>query len=128
MPVSGTSSALESLEVIFGQDLNGDGVVGLYASPGTTLQISTGLAGISGATTIGAGATLELAAADSSSVTFAGSTGMLRLDHSSTFGGSISNFAGNGTLSGSDQIDLRDVKYSSVQDSFANGVLTVDGW
>ena len=37
----------------------------------------------------------------------------------------ISNFAGNGTLPGSDQIDLRDVKYSSVQDSFANGVLTV---
>ena len=33
--------------------------------------------------------------------------------------------AGNGTLSGSDQIDLRDVKYSSVQDSFAHGVLTV---
>ena len=123
--VSGTSSALESLEVIFGQDLNGDGVVGLYASPGTTLQISTGLAGISGATTIGAGATLELAAADSSSVTFAGSTGMLRLDHSSTFGGSISNFGGNGTLLGSDQIDLRDVKYGSVQDSFAKGALTV---
>jgi len=123
--VAGTSSALESLEVIFGQDLNGDGVVGLYASPGTTLQISTGLAGISDATTIGAGATLELAAADSSSVTFAGPTGMLRLDHSSTFAGSISKFAGNGALSGSDQIDLRDVKYSSVRDSFANGLLTV---
>ena len=123
--VSSNSSALESLEPVFGQDLNGDRVVGLYASPGTTLQISTSLAGISGATTIGAGASLELPAADTSSVTFAGPTGMLRLDHSSTFGGSISKFAGNGTLSGSDQIDLRDVKYSSVQDSFANGVLTV---
>ena len=43
MTVSGTSSALESLEVIFGQDLNGDGVIGLYAAPGTTLQISTAL-------------------------------------------------------------------------------------
>ena len=38
--VSGNSYALESLEPIFNQDLNGDGVVGLYAAPGTTLQIS----------------------------------------------------------------------------------------
>ncbi|MGP0083064.1 MAG: S8 family serine peptidase, partial [Steroidobacteraceae bacterium] len=38
--VSGTSTALESFESIFGQDLNGNGVIGLYAAPGTALQIS----------------------------------------------------------------------------------------
>jgi hypothetical protein len=83
------------------------------------------MAGISGSATIGTGATLELAAADSGSVTFNGSTGTLRLDHSSTFSGEIFNFTGNGSLSGSDQIDLRDINYNSVQDSYANGVLTV---
>ena len=40
--VSGNSYALESVETTFHQDLNGDGVVGLYAAPGTTLQISQG--------------------------------------------------------------------------------------
>ena len=78
-----------------------------------------------GPATISTGATLELAAADYGAVTFLGSTGTLRLDHSSTFFGKISNFTGNGSLSGSDQIDLKDVKYGSVHDSYANGVLTV---
>ena len=123
--VSGTSSALESLEPIFHQDLNRDGVIGLDAAPGKTLQISQALAGTSGSATIGTGATLELTAADSAPVTFAGPTGTLRLDHSSTFSGKISKFGGNGSLSGSDHIDLRDVKYSSVHDSYSNGVLTV---
>jgi len=123
--VSGTSSALESLEPIFHQDLNRDGVIGLDAAPGKTLHISQALAGTSGSATIGTGATLELTAADSAPVTFAGPTGTLRLDHSSTFSGKISKFGGNGSLSGSDHIDLRDVKYSSVHDSYSNGVLTV---
>ena len=123
--VSGTSSALESLEPVFRQDLNRDGVIGLYAAPGTTRQITNALAGTTGSATIGIGAMLELTAADSASVTFAGSTGTLRLDHSSTFSGKIFKFSGNGSLSGSDHIDLRDVKYSSEHDSYANGVLTV---
>ena len=100
-------------------------MIGLYAAPGTTRQITNALAGTTGSTTIGIGATLALTAADSASVTFAGSTGTLRLDHSSTFSGEIFKFSGNGSLSGSDHIDLRDVKYSSVHDSYANGVLTV---
>jgi hypothetical protein len=74
---------------------------------------------------IGAGATLEVAGSDSSTVTFQSSTGALRLDHSATFSGKILNFSGTGTLSGSDQIDLRDVKYSSAHASYANGVLAV---
>jgi hypothetical protein len=122
---AGNDYALESFETIFNQDLNGDGVIGLYAAPGTTLQISASLAGTSGAAIIGTGATLELQATDSASVTFQGSTGTLQLDDAPTFSGQIVNFTGNGSLSGSDQIDLSDINYSSVQDSYANGVLTV---
>ncbi|MGB9114621.1 MAG: hypothetical protein WCC91_04955, partial [Bradyrhizobium sp.] len=109
----------------FHQDLNGDGTIGIYAAPGTTLQISSPLAGTSGSATIGTGATLELAAADSASVTFSSSTGMLKLDSPSTFSGLIFNFTGNGSLSGSDQIDLKGINFNSVHDTYANGVLTV---
>ena len=124
-PVSANSLALESLELTFNQDLNGDGVIGIYAVPGTTLQISQPLSGTLGASTIGAGATFELAAADSGPVTFSASTGMLKLDNPSTFTGEIFNFTGNGSLSGSDQIDLTTINYGSVHDSYANGILTV---
>ena len=123
--VPGTSTALEQAETTFGQDLNGDGVVGLYAATGTTLQLSQALSGASGAATIAANATLELAAANSASVTFAASTGTLKLDQPSTFSGEIFNFAGDGTLSGSDHIDLKGMDYNTLQDSYANGVLTV---
>jgi hypothetical protein len=58
-------------------------------------------------------------------VTFASTTGTLRLDHSSTFTGTIYNFTGNGTLYGSDKVDLRDVNFSSAKASYADGVLTV---
>jgi hypothetical protein len=78
-----------------------------------------------GAVTIGTGATFELAAADSASVTFASSTGTLILESPSTFSGEIFNFTGNGSLSGSDQIDLTNINFKSVKDSYANGVLTV---
>ena len=117
--------ALETLENTFQQDLNGDGVIGIYAAPGTTLQITSPLSGPSGSATIGAGATLELGAANSSSVTFTSSTGMLELDQPSTFNGVIFGFTGNGTLSGSDQIDLKGINFNTVQDSYSNGVLTV---
>jgi hypothetical protein len=78
-----------------------------------------------GAVTIGAGATFELAAADSASVTFNSSTGTLILEAPATFNGKICNFTGNGSLSGSDQIDLTNINFNSVQDSYVNGVLTV---
>ena len=99
-------------------------MIGLYAAPGTTLQISNTLSGASGTATIGAGATLELSAADSASVTFAASTGILKLDQPSTFSAEIFGFTGNGSLSGSDQIDLKGINYNTVADSYANGVLT----
>jgi hypothetical protein len=122
--VSGTSIALETMETTFNQDLNGDGVVGQYAAPNTTLQISQSLSDASGAATIGAHATLELTAA-SAPVTFAASTGMLKVDQPSTFSSEIFGFTGDGTLSGSDQIDLSGIDYNTVQGSYANGVLTV---
>jgi hypothetical protein len=123
--VPGASTAFEQAETTFGQDLNGDGVVGLYAAAGTTPQLSQALSGASGVATIAANATLGLAAADSASVTFAASTGTLKLDQPSTFSGEIFNFTGDGTLSGSDHIDLKGIDYNTLQDSYANGVLTV---
>ena len=50
---------------------------------------------------------------------------MLKLDNPSTFSGTINNFSGNGTLSSSDQIDLKGINFSSVHDTYSNGVLTV---
>ena len=123
--VPGSSTAFEQAETAFGQDLNGDGVVGLYAATGTMLQLSQALSGASGAATIAANATLELAAADSASVTFTASTGTLKLDQPSTFSGEIFNFSGDGTLSGSDHIDLKGIDYNTLHDTYANGVLTV---
>ena len=75
--------------------------------------------------TVLVGASLELAGATGASITFAASTGMLKLDQPSTFTGEIFGFTGNGNLSGSDQIDLNGVNNSTVHDSYANGVLTV---
>ncbi len=77
---------------------------------GTHLTLSDAI-GAEGSATIATGASLELAAADSGSVKFGGPTGKLILDHSSTFGGQIFNFTGNGSLSGSDQIDLKDIGF-----------------
>jgi beta-glucanase (GH16 family) len=90
--VSGTSTTLEFLETTFHQDLNGDGVIGLA---------------------VHAGATLELVGAASGSVTFISSAGTLKLDTPSTFAGPIFGFTGDGTLAGSDQIDLSSLTYNN---------------
>jgi VCBS repeat-containing protein len=122
---SGTNAVLESLESTFHQDLNGDGTIGISVAPSTTLQITSSFPIAVGAATIGAGATLELNTADSASITFSSSTGMLKLDSLTAFTGVIDNFTGNGSLSGSDQIDLKGINFNSVHDSYSNGVLTV---
>ena len=57
-----------------------------------------------GATVITAGATLELAHAYSGTISFAGATGTLIIDHSSSFSGTIS-----GQLAIGDVIDLADI-------------------
>jgi hypothetical protein len=97
---------LESLETSFHQDLNGDGVIGLA---------------------VHTGATLELVGAATGPVTFIGSTGSLRLDTPLTFNGQIFGFSGDGTLTGSDQIDLRGMNYSTVHSNYDNstGILDV---
>ena len=123
--VPGNNATLESLETVFNLDLNGDGHTGIYVAPGTTLQITSPLPSAVGAATIAAGATLELSTADSASITFSASTGMLKLDSLTAFTGVIDNFTGNGSLSGSDQIDLKGINFNSVQDSYSNGILTV---
>jgi hypothetical protein len=78
-----------------------------------------------GGSTVGSGATLELTAADNATVTFAAATGMLKLDQPSSFSGEIFGFTGDGTLAGSDQIDLKGINFNTVHDGNANGVLTV---
>ena len=109
--VAGNSIALESLENTFQQDLNGDGVIGTSA-------------------TIATGGTLELAAPDSVSVQFNGPTGSLILDKSSAFDGQITGLTGNGSVSGSDQIDLKDIGFGAgttvaYTGTSTGGVLTV---
>jgi hypothetical protein len=91
--VSGSSYAIESLETTFHHDLNGDSHIGLV---------------------VGTGATLEVPGAESGSVLFAGWTGTLQLDTPAAFTGSMSDFTGNGTLSGSDHIDLTTLAFSSL--------------
>ena len=103
--VSGSSNALESIESLFHQDLNGDGTIGVPAS--------------------GGGATLTLVDANSGLTSFTGST--LAFEASSTFTGQIAGFAGDGTSQGSDQIDLLGMNYNSLHSSYNNstGVLAV---
>ena len=90
--VSGNSMRWNRLETGFHQDLNGDGVIGIA---------------------VAANATLELNGVHSDNVTFEGSTGTLKLDSPSTFTGEIIGFIGDGTLSGSDQVDLPNVSFSN---------------
>jgi hypothetical protein len=102
----------------------------LEAAAGATLRIDDPVTGIGGSQTIGAGATLEIAAADSQPVIFQGSTGTLILDHASTFSGQIFGFTGNGSPSASDQIDLKDILFgpgttASFTGNATGGTLTV---
>jgi hypothetical protein len=114
--------------------------ISVSAPTGDTLQLSGSVsasaaqqqaAGTEGASgTIGAGAILELSAATSEAVTFSGSTGTLIVDHSATFSGEIFNLTGDGHLSSSDQIDLRDIAFgsgtvSSFTGNSSGGTLTI---
>src|SRR5665213_2426222 len=64
---------------------------------------------------IAGGGSLEIgsAVASTETITFQGSTGSLALDTPSSFHGTIAGFTGDGTLVGSDQIDLKGVDYHS---------------
>jgi hypothetical protein len=105
--VSGTDAGLEAAELTFNQDLNGDGVMG----PPTIA--------------IGANERLELAGGYSGTISFAGSTGTLKIDNSSTFSGSIA-----GQLAIGDVIDLADVTAGgsaalAYSGNYSPGTLTV---
>ncbi|HJZ20510.1 MAG TPA: hypothetical protein VJ226_06105, partial [Bradyrhizobium sp.] len=63
--------------------------------------------------TIANGGAFEAAASTSENVVFEGSTGKLTLDTPASFTGTISGFTGDGTLSGSDQIDLKGIDFNS---------------
>jgi FecR protein len=72
---------------------------------------------LSGIATIDNGMTLDISSASSETVTFAndsGTTGTLVLHDSREFTGVITGFAGDGTLSNSDLIDLKDFAFSSL--------------
>jgi hypothetical protein len=129
--ISGTNATLESAELIFNQDLNGDGVIGIPpAGSHAVAAVAESSDPSPQPATIGAGATLELPGADAGPVTFDGATGALILDHASEFSGQLFNFTGNGSLSGSDQIDLRDIDFgagttASYTGTDSGGVLSV---
>jgi autotransporter passenger strand-loop-strand repeat protein len=84
--VTGESYTLEAAELAFNQDLNGDGVMG---PPTVVIQGNE---------------TLELAGPYLGTIRFATANGTLKLDHSSTFSGSIT-----GQLASGDIIDLADI-------------------
>jgi serralysin len=93
--ISGASTTVESLETTFHQDLNGDGVIGI---PTTTSPAAIQAAAAPGQTT------------------FDGAT--LTLDQPSTFSGQLVGFTGDGTLTGSDQIDLHGLSYNLAHFNF----------
>ena len=80
--------------------------------------------------TIEVGATFELRDAESGTVTFAGSTGTLLIDHAATFNGQVLGLSGNGNPSQSDVIDLKDIAFglgtrASYVGTSVDGTLTV---
>jgi hypothetical protein len=93
--IPGASPALETYEVSFDHDLNGDGVIGIPSGAGATVQTANAASGIT---------------------TFDGAT--LTLDASTASNEQIVGFTGNGAPAGSDQIDLRGLSYNSLQASF----------
>ena len=101
--VPGYSSSLESLETNFNQDLNGDGTIGIPA--GTSPAAAQ--------------------PAQGSQTSFDGQT--LTLDTPSAFGGQLVGFGGDGTLAGSDQVDLRGFNFNTLHTSFntASGTLSL---
>jgi hypothetical protein len=96
---SPSSAALESFETTFHQDLNGDGTVGPFPTSPATSQAATSPSG---------------------QTAFDGTT--LILQEPSTFTGQIVGFTGDGTLAGSDQIDLRGLSYNLVHFNFASSL------
>ena len=111
----GSSGSLQGTGIIHG-NLVDDGNV---TATGATLDVTGAVSG-SGSFTIDSGAHLDFggSVAASDNVVFQSSTGSLVLEQSTGFAGLISGFTGDGTLAGSDQIDLKDINYSSLTETF----------
>jgi hypothetical protein len=92
--VPGNSTQLESYETLFQQDLNGDGIIGIPA--GTSPAAAQ--------------------AAQAVQTFFDGQT--LTPDTPSTFAGQLIGFGGDGTLAGSDKVDLRGFNFDTLHTSF----------
>ncbi|MGA9330705.1 MAG: hypothetical protein WBV83_16680, partial [Bradyrhizobium sp.] len=88
-----------------------------FASDGASGTLFSDPGANSGALTINSNTTLDIAASGTTMVSFAnggGTTGELVLENSTAFIGSVAGFAGNGTISHSDLIDLADLNFASV--------------
>ena len=101
--VSGSSTTLENFEAIFHQDLNGDGTIGV---PAGTSPASAHVA-------------------QTSQPAFNGQT--LTLDTPAAFSGQLTGFGGDGTLAGSEQVDLRGFDFNALHTDFdsASGTLSL---
>jgi hypothetical protein len=108
------------LSSTFGTISDGNGGTIVYDPPGATPASSVD-------PTVAQGATVELKAAYAGEASFTGTTGTLQLDAPATFAGTISGFTGDGTLAGSDHINLLGFNCSSIQSSYdsSTGILTV---
>jgi hypothetical protein len=102
--VSGSSTALETLEPGFKQDLNGDGLIGRPF--------------------VGAGETLQVASAYSGQVLFTSNTGILELLKSSNFTGTVAGMTGNDAID-FDAIDPTKVQPPTYSGDASGGTLTV---
>ena len=121
---SGVLEATGSGGLIIHSDVANSGL--LWANGGN-ITIDGAVTG-NGSADIEGQATLEFGAASSENTIFGqGAVGTLILDHADNFTGQIYGFTGDGTLSGSDQIDLKGIDYTSgsFTDSYSNGILTV---
>ena len=111
----GSLDSLQGTGTINGNFVD-DGHVTAVGASGTGAKLDvTGAVTGTGTFSIATAAHLEFGSsvAASDSIVFQNSTGSLVLDQSSSFAGIISGFTGDGSLSGSDQIDLKDINYSS---------------
>jgi hypothetical protein len=108
--VSGNSTALESLEASFHQDLNGDGTIGL---PSSAISAASLIA--SAPIVVTSGSTVEIASAYAGAVTFTDSTGTLKLDHASSFAGTVAGMGEQDTL------DLADINFATLQQPIFSG-------
>ena len=75
-------------------------------------------------TTIGAGETLELTSAYSGQLSFAADTGILKLDNSATFAGTVAGMTGHDTIDFTD-IDPTKAQAASYSCDTSGGTLSV---